>query len=198
VPPSRDLAVNAKPCNVQPQPSLLAHAPGHGFNLAGNRGLRRLRVSRHASCAGDRSAAMLRPTSTEVAVTVVLERHHRPPVRRRLRRTNPASLFLLSTESRVPSSRLPRNGLRRTLCPLCGREYSSAEEPTNGEQMASSTTNDDAREHGNGTSHQGGDDAGEDPRVERPDPEDPPVGPTEELDDEFDPAAAPSNPDLIG
>jgi hypothetical protein len=37
-----------------------------------------------------------------------------------------------------------------------------------------------------------------DPRVDRPDPEDPPVGPAEELDDDFDPAADPSNPDLVG
>jgi len=37
----------------------------------------------------------------------------------------------------------------------------------------------------------------DDQRVDRPDPEDPPTGPAEELDDDFDPAAAPSNPDLV-
>jgi len=35
-------------------------------------------------------------------------------------------------------------------------------------------------------------------QVDRPDPEDPPVGPAEELDDGFDPAAAPSHRDLVG
>lgn len=37
-----------------------------------------------------------------------------------------------------------------------------------------------------------------DPPVDRPDPEDPPVGPAENLDQDFDPAAGPSNPDLVG
>jgi hypothetical protein len=37
----------------------------------------------------------------------------------------------------------------------------------------------------------------EDLREDRPDPEDPPTGPADELDDDFDPAAAPSNPDLV-
>ncbi|TFB88250.1 hypothetical protein E3O44_06145 [Cryobacterium algoricola] len=37
-----------------------------------------------------------------------------------------------------------------------------------------------------------------DPPVDRPDPEDPPVGPAEKLDHDFDPAAGPSNPDLVG
>lgn len=36
------------------------------------------------------------------------------------------------------------------------------------------------------------------PPVDRPDPEDPPTGPAEELTEDFDPAAAPSNPDLVG
>lgn len=36
------------------------------------------------------------------------------------------------------------------------------------------------------------------PRVTRPDPEDPPTEPAEELDDTFDPAASPSNLDLVG
>ena len=37
-----------------------------------------------------------------------------------------------------------------------------------------------------------------DQSVDRPDPEDPPTGPADELDDDFDPAEAPSNPDLVG
>lgn len=35
------------------------------------------------------------------------------------------------------------------------------------------------------------------PRVDRPDPEDRPVGPLKDLED-FDPADNPSNPDLVG
>lgn len=37
-----------------------------------------------------------------------------------------------------------------------------------------------------------------DPPVDRPDPDDPPDGPAEKLDQDFDPAAKPSNPDLVG
>lgn len=37
-----------------------------------------------------------------------------------------------------------------------------------------------------------------DPPVDRPDPEDLPTGTAESLDDDFDPADAPSNPDLVG
>ena len=36
------------------------------------------------------------------------------------------------------------------------------------------------------------------PPVSRPDPEDPPAASAQELDDDFDPAAEPSNPDLVG
>ena len=38
----------------------------------------------------------------------------------------------------------------------------------------------------------------EEPPIDRPDPEDLPTGPAESLDDDFDPADSPSNPDLVG
>lgn len=41
-------------------------------------------------------------------------------------------------------------------------------------------------------------DKSDNPPIERPDPEDPPAGSADELDDDFDPATAPSNPDLVG
>ncbi|WP_146073496.1 hypothetical protein [Cryobacterium sp. N22] len=65
--------------------------------------------------------------------------------------------------------------------------------------MTSSTAHDRTLDQPrNGNSAQSDDDKPDNPPIERPDLEDPPAGPADGLDDDFDPTAASANPDLVG